>query len=373
MYLPPEQAWQPETKSTHAALRNLLVERATQVRDSAADASRVDAQLRDIALPTGCGLGVPYTPSVVTVSETAEEPDRSYLRSSSGAAALPLTDSTIVGCSAGAIYCWATCMTVADYNLNCSYTEVTCVDGSGNPTDPSKHDGANKPGCMGMASDPGGFCQGNGVDMYMTGFVSYVTGKYRTAGGSTTPACISLWFEDWVLDTKGTLCCYCEALYRRFGSVFGVAKAVRIGLLSLAVVSLSGIITYRMLFSYRQVHGGLLRRVPAGHLDGGPLAPAAPSPFAVPSLRPPHADVHHVPAVRGAADVRVLLHARGDDLPGGTVRVRGAGPRRGARGVQLQGGAGAAGGQAERGGEDPARGGGPGRRGGPLLPVPEPG
>jgi hypothetical protein len=37
----------------------------------------------------------------------------------------------------------------------------------------------------------------------MSGFVSYVTGKYRTDGGSTTPGCMVLWFEDWKLDTQG--------------------------------------------------------------------------------------------------------------------------------------------------------------------------
>ena len=53
--------------------------------------------------------------------------------------------------------------------------------------------------------DPGGFCQGTGATMYMSGFVSYVTGKYRTDDGSTTPQCIALWFEDWVLDSQGDI------------------------------------------------------------------------------------------------------------------------------------------------------------------------
>ena len=52
--------------------------------------------------------------------------------------------------------------------------------------------------------DPGGFCQGStGVSMYMEGFISYVTGEYRTEGGSKTPSCLVLWFPDWILDTQG--------------------------------------------------------------------------------------------------------------------------------------------------------------------------
>ena len=45
--------------------------------------------------------------------------------------------------------------------------------------------------------------------MYMQGFVSYVTGKYRTDGGSTTPSCLNLWFEDWVLDSEGKFAAAC--------------------------------------------------------------------------------------------------------------------------------------------------------------------
>jgi hypothetical protein len=61
----------------------------------------------------------------------------------------------------------------------------------------------NHPGCTGdLYVDPGGFCQGAGTTMYMQGFVSYVTGSYRTSDGSETPQCLSLWFQDWVLDTE---------------------------------------------------------------------------------------------------------------------------------------------------------------------------
>ena len=59
-----------------------------------------------------------------------------------------------------------------------------------------------------MYVDPGGFCQGTtGVAMYMEGFISYVTGEYRTDGGTKTPSCLVLWFPDWILDTKGAWYC----------------------------------------------------------------------------------------------------------------------------------------------------------------------
>lgn len=106
-------------------------------------------------------------------------------------------------CLASEIYCWMQCMQPAHYNLTCPLSEVTCVDDAGNAVDPDEMDSSHQLGCVGVATeDSGGFCKGSGVDMYMQGFVSYLTGKYREHGGSETPQCLALWFEEWELDTR---------------------------------------------------------------------------------------------------------------------------------------------------------------------------
>jgi hypothetical protein len=195
MYLPPNSAWLEEQKSTYSALRRQLVEQAaTTVRDGASSAAV------DLSMPVGCGLGLPYQPAeasaAVIGASSASNPR--HLRS------LSFAQTVMETCNDGEIYCWAQCTPLAPYNLTCPMSEITCVDTDGNEADPTLHVPSNHPGCVGQAYvDPGGFCQGNGVNMYMSGFVSYVTGKYRTDGGSTTPGCMVLWFEDWKLDTQG--------------------------------------------------------------------------------------------------------------------------------------------------------------------------
>jgi hypothetical protein len=191
MYLPPSNAWLEEQQSTYSALRRQLVElAATSVREGSSAAAV------DLAMPVGCGLGLPYQHSPAASSAGTSR----HLRS------LYFADKVMETCNDGEIYCWAQCTPIAPYNLTCPTSEVTCVDSNGDETDPSLHISTNHPGCVGTAYvDPGGFCQGTGVNMYMSGFVSYVTGKYRTDGGSTTPACMVLWFEDWKLDSQGTI------------------------------------------------------------------------------------------------------------------------------------------------------------------------
>jgi len=213
MYLPPTSAWLKEQHSTYADVRHALAQRAATASAGEKSHSMV-AGMEDLALPLGCGLGMPYTPPSASLGEQqsgfAEGEENNvrydhYLR-----AALPFGKTVMESCNAGELYCWAECMSLEPYNLTCPYNEITCVDTSGNPTDPTQHVPSNHPGCVGQAyADPGGFCQGQGVNMYMTGFVSYVTGKYRTDGGSTTPSCLVLWFEDWVLDSQGKFFAAC--------------------------------------------------------------------------------------------------------------------------------------------------------------------
>lgn len=209
MFLPPGEAWLVDYGTTYAEVRARLVTQAAQYR---ASPTEQNAQaMRDIALPAGCGLGLPV-PAAASAGTSAvvggaAAPYVAHLRSIYGAAASALSFTELVTetCPDGEISCWATCMPIAPYNLTCPSYEITCVDTSGNPADPTLHVPSNQPGCVGMYVDPGGFCQGSGVNMYMEGFVSYVTGKYRTAGGSTTPQCLVLWFEDWKLDSQGNI------------------------------------------------------------------------------------------------------------------------------------------------------------------------
>jgi len=44
--------------------------------------------------------------------------------------------------------------------------------------------------------------------MYMQGFVSYLSGSYASTGYET-PQCLSLWFEDWVLNSAGKFAAAC--------------------------------------------------------------------------------------------------------------------------------------------------------------------
>ena len=75
----------------------------------------------------------------------------------------------------------------------------------GKPVDPSAHGNTDAvPACFGEDVTSGtDFCSGStGTTMYMTGFISYLTGEYRTPGGETKPECINLWFESWTLDSQ---------------------------------------------------------------------------------------------------------------------------------------------------------------------------
>ena len=189
MYLPPRDAWLTEQQSTYGDLRSRMVTQSQQLQEGGKE------QMQKIAMPVGCGVGMAYSP---TAAAPVPYFNGGYLR------ALPLMSSSASDCVAGEIYCWATCQSISAYNLSCPTSEVTCVDTDGNPADPSQHVPSNQPGCVGVPiADPGGYCQGTGVNMYMEGFVSYVTGQYRQDGGSTTPQCLVLWFEDWVLDSAG--------------------------------------------------------------------------------------------------------------------------------------------------------------------------
>lgn len=210
MFLPPGEAWLAEHQTTYGAVRTRLVSQAALYRASPTEQNA--EAMREIALPAGCGLGMvaagPTTGAAGAGAVQESAPSYgNHLRSVYGAAAsaLSFTDMVVTTCPSGEISCWATCMPTAPYNLTCPPYEIICVDTSGNPADPTLHVPSNHPGCIGEYVDPGGFCQGSGVNMYMEGFVSYVTGKYRTAGGSTTPQCLVLWFEDWKLDSKGTI------------------------------------------------------------------------------------------------------------------------------------------------------------------------
>jgi len=257
MFLPPADAWLSELQSTYGEARERVIRYSTAATASTTTtSSRTDsstaiaqedkeAQWRELSLYAGCGqhndgahvhASMAHTPSKVssgasaTVLSSANDNDmargHSQLRSNSNnginslsyetyhlSAKQPLVleqNRLLMDCPEGQIYCWMDCMSYTSYNLTCPTSEITCVDSSGNPTDPGDQDSNNHPGCPGDAwVDPGGFCQGTGTTMYMQGFVSYVTGNYRTDGGSQTPQCLTLWLEDWILDTRTKFAAAC--------------------------------------------------------------------------------------------------------------------------------------------------------------------
>jgi len=221
MFLPPTSAYLSEYKMTYGELRTKMIAQSQDPLARAA-AAQGEAVVAELSLPAGCDLGVSpaglpslaalRTPlsSSALVSKQSDEVKEVYPTYASLRSGIRVMDS----CTAGQIWCWASCTDIAPYHLNCSASEVVCVGADGLPTDPDPHNTAAHPGCMQMnATESGGFCSGLGVNMYMEGFVSYATGKYRTDGGSETPQCLVLWFSDWKLDSAGASClCLCFLL-----------------------------------------------------------------------------------------------------------------------------------------------------------------
>lgn len=212
MFLPPAQAWLQEQNSTFAELRAAIV---TAAKAAAVYTSSIKDKQRvqDIALPAGCGVGWTTAAAAATASLSTKASSSIAMTSSVIPGSLPYysrSSSADDGdCSTDEMYCWMKCYPVSSVTCE-SYEEVTCVDADGNPANPGEMNSANHLGCVGVAySDPGGFCQGVGVTMYMQGFVSYVTGDYRTKGGNTTPQCLALWFDDWVLNTESRFAAAC--------------------------------------------------------------------------------------------------------------------------------------------------------------------
>lgn len=225
MFLPPADAYLAEYKMSYGELRGKMI---SQSRDplARAAAAKGDAVVYELELPAGCVMGVSsgglpaaaslraslssvaYTNRVREARQEAAEafnakkqvPGGDYPTYASLRSGIRVMDS----CAAGEIWCWHTCENIASYGLTCPASDVICMGPDGQPANPDDHNTANQPGCKGMApSSPDVFCTGTGVNMYMEGFVSYVTGKYRTDGGSATPSCMVLWFSDWLLDSEG--------------------------------------------------------------------------------------------------------------------------------------------------------------------------
>ena len=224
MFLPPTTAYLSEYKMSYGELRGKMI---AQSRDplARAAAAKGEAVVVELSLPAGCDLGVspaglPSAASLRTSLGSAEYTKRAREARQEAAAAhdarvnevennevYPTYASLRSGirvmdsCQAGEIWCWHTCENIASFNLNCSTADVICMGPDGQPADPDQHNTANQPGCPGMST--GGYCSCTGVNMYMEGIVSNATGKYRTDGGSLTPACLVLWFSDWKLDSAG--------------------------------------------------------------------------------------------------------------------------------------------------------------------------
>lgn len=221
MFLPPATAYLEDYKMSYGDLRSHMI---AQSRDplARAAAARGDSVVYTLTLPAGSPLGVSIaglptaqalrTPLVIDEKSHQENNELlDYPTYASLRTGIKVMDS----CLAGQIWCWHTCEDIAAYNLTCPTSEVTCVGPDGQPADPDLHVPANHPGCVGSVYvDPGGFCQGStGVSMYMEGFISYVTGEYRTEGGSKTPSCLVLWFPDWILDTQGKFAAACMGVF----------------------------------------------------------------------------------------------------------------------------------------------------------------
>ena len=219
MFLPPNNAYLREYKMTYGEVRGRMIAQSRAPAAQAA-AARGEAVVFELTMPAGCNLGVSTgglpDPSSMDAAASASVSASVARHVDSGARAevYPTYASLRSGirvmdsCLTGQIYCWHQCDDISAYNLTCPISEVTCVGPDGQPADPDLHNPANQPGCVGQAYvDPGGFCTGSGVSMYMEGFISYVTGEYRTKGGSHTPSCLVLWFPDWIIDTQGALVC----------------------------------------------------------------------------------------------------------------------------------------------------------------------
>mmetsp|Transcript_12650 Transcript_12650/g.28080 ORF Transcript_12650/g.28080 Transcript_12650/m.28080 type:complete len:664 (+) Transcript_12650:137-2128(+) len=183
MFLPPRDAWL--ANMTYAEARKRLVQ-------GAGESNHGDT----LPLLAGCGVG-----QSDQIDQSESPLSQTYL---------PLVQSRMLeDCPSGTVYCWMNCLSYASFNLTCPTSEITCVDSSGDPTDPGIQDTTNHPGCPGdVYADPGGFCQGVGTTMYMQGFVSYLSGSYASTGYET-PQCLSLWFEDWVLNSAGKFAAAC--------------------------------------------------------------------------------------------------------------------------------------------------------------------
>jgi hypothetical protein len=231
MFLPPGTAWNTEARSTYSGMRQRVVKQVRAATaaaaaaassensaDADAGAAHYTSMMQEVALPLGCPLGVitrtyaaPSSSSSFpsSSSSTTNNINNNNLRSSSSSSAdRGITLSAAEDCGTGEIWCWAQCESVSAYNLTCPYSEVQCITPAGDLADPDEHDPSNQPGCVGVPiADPGGFCYGSGTSMYMEGFVTYLSGKYDQYNGNRgkTPQCLTLLFNSWVLDSKGTL------------------------------------------------------------------------------------------------------------------------------------------------------------------------
>ena len=151
----------------------------------------------------------------------------------------------------------------------------------------------------------------------MEGFISYVTGEYRTEGGSKTPSCLVLWFPDWILDTQGKGVAVCKTYHKHSVSFSLLVQLCDFHSFASIIYTLFKTThNFKPHTTFRQVRGCLYGSVPVGHLHRVFVTSATPRAHTREDTACAAADLQHVLPLCSAAHVRLLLHAHRHGLSG---------------------------------------------------------
>mmetsp|Transcript_23872 Transcript_23872/g.75162 ORF Transcript_23872/g.75162 Transcript_23872/m.75162 type:complete len:712 (-) Transcript_23872:2695-4830(-) len=205
MFLPHREAWLPGQGVTFGSLKEQAAQKilALQQQPGGADGVLLSAAESSV----GCDLGL-------------------------GRA---LSADQAAACSQDEFYCWMTCQTAADWDLDpqCSVENMQCLNNdTDEPQSGDAHNGhatCRETPVKPVASSDNGFCRGSGVVMYMDGFQSFLFYD------GEKPMCPNFLYKEWTLDSAAKF-------------VLGCLGAV-----------LMGFLTELLTFSRRKIRGGSWR------------------------------------------------------------------------------------------------------------------